>query len=71
MLCPILGFTGPCHLGCDCVPPSNSYDQHTHDVQPCCKIAKNVKLPDGSPANCDGKRLPTNDKDRGKDYNVS
>ena len=53
------------------MPPSNSYDQHTHDVQPCCKIAKNVKLPDGSPANCDGKRLPTNDKDRGKDYNVS
>jgi hypothetical protein len=36
-----------------------------------CKIAKDVKLPDGSPANCDGKKLPTRDKDRGKDYNHS
>ena len=62
---------GPCHEGCDCVPPANSYDYLTHDVVPCCKIAKNVKLPDGSPANCDKKRLPTRDKDRGKDYNHS
>ena len=62
---------GPCDEGCDCVPPANSYDYTTHSTVPCCKIAKDVKLPDGSPANCDGKKLPTRDKDRGKDYNHS
>ena len=30
-----------------------------------------MRLPDGSAANCDGKKLPTADKDRGKDYNHS
>ena len=32
---------------------------------------KDVKLPDGTPANCDKKKLPTADHDRGKDYNHS
>merc|ERR1719472_432796 len=62
---------GPCDEGCHCVPPSNSYDYHTHSNVSCCKIAKSVLLPDGTPANCDGKKLPTPDKDRGKDYNHS
>ena len=62
---------GPCDLGCDCVPPSNSCNYITHSTVPCCHIAKDVKLPDGAPANCDGKGLPTADKDRGKDYNHS
>jgi len=59
----------PCDAGCDCVPPSNSYDYTTHSTVPCCKWTG--KLPDGTPANCDGKKLPTRDKDRGKDYNHS
>ncbi len=62
---------GPCDEGCHCVPPANSYDYTTHSNVSCCKIAKDVKLPDGTPANCDGKKLPTADKDRGKDYNHS
>ena len=57
--------------GCHCVPPANSYDYRTHSNVSCCKIGKDIKLPDGSPANCDGKKLPTADKDRGKDYNHS
>jgi hypothetical protein len=61
----------PCDEGCHCVPPANSYDYRTHSNVACCKIAKNIKLPDGSPANCDGKKLPTPDHDRGKDYNHS
>lgn len=61
----------PCHLGCSCVPPANSYDYRTHSNVSCCKIAEDIKLPDGTPANCDGKKLPTADKDRGKDYNHS
>jgi hypothetical protein len=32
---------------------------------------QDVKLPDGTPANCDKKKLPTADHDRGKDYNHS
>jgi hypothetical protein len=43
----------------------------THSTVACCKIPKDVKLPDGSPANCDKKKLPTADHDRGKDYNHS
>ena len=60
---------GPCDSGCDCVPPSNSYDYTTHSTVPCCSWTG--KLPDGTPANCNGKKLPTRDKDRGKDYNHS
>ena len=47
------------------------YDYRTHSNVGCCKIDPKVKLPDGTPANCDGKKLPTADKDRGKDYNHS
>ena len=32
---------------------------------------QDVKLPDGTPANCNKKKLPTADHDRGKDYNHS
>ena len=62
---------GPCDLGCDCVPPANSYDYRTHSNVSCCKIDPSIKLPDGTPANCDKKKLPTGDHDRGKDYNHS
>ena len=62
---------GPCDLGCDCVPPANSYDYRTHSNVSCCKIDPSIKLPNGTPANCDGKKLPTGDHDRGKDYNHS
>ena len=51
--------------------PMCRYDYTTHSTVPCCKISKDIKLPDGSPANCDKKKLPTADHDRGKDYNHS
>ena len=60
---------GPCHSGCDCVPPASSYDYRNHSTVACCKWSG--FLPDGTLANCDKKRLPTADHDRGKDYNHS
>lgn len=44
---------GPCDQGCKCVPPSSSFPP-----PPCC----------GAKESCDGKIIPTPDKDRGKDY---
>ena len=55
---------GPCDLGCSCVPPSASYDWEAHGTVACCTWGP----PQGS---CDGKKMPTGDKDRGKDYNHS
>ena len=55
---------GPCDVGCDCVPPAASYDWTVHGPVACCGFGP----PMGS---CDGKRMPTGDKDRGKDYNHS
>lgn len=52
---------GPCDDGCSCVPPPTSYDYHTHSTISCCHATPS----------CDKKRLPTADKDRGKDYNHS
>jgi hypothetical protein len=54
---------GPCDEGCDCVPPTASYDYLTHGPPACCNWPGKW--------NCDGKKDPTFDKDRGKDYNHS
>ena len=43
---------GPCHIGCDCVPPAVSYNQYTHSSVACCKWGP----PMGS---CDGKKQGT------------
>ena len=53
---------GPCDFGCPCVPPEASYDRFTHGPPACCSWGE----PFGS---CDGKVMPSRDKDRGKDYN--
>jgi hypothetical protein len=52
---------GPCDASCSCVPPTPSYDYQTHSRAPCCDFKDS----------CDGKRMPTRDRDRGKDYNHS